>query len=84
VEYLQERAEDKIAAPEVYLDDAGTRGLNTLREAQAAAGAIEIEFSKPLYVGNLPSIVPLQHYESQPPTVASRPFASGPEPLRAK
>jgi len=48
VEYLKERAEDKIAAPEVYLDDAGTRGLNTLREAQAAVGAIEIEFSKRL------------------------------------
>ena len=54
VEYLKERAEEKVAAPEVYMDDASTLGLNTLREAQAAVGAIEIEFSKRLYVGNLP------------------------------
>ena len=54
VEYLKERAQEKIAAPEVYLDDAGALGLNTLREAEAAVGAIEVEFSKRLYVGNLP------------------------------
>ena len=52
VEYLKQRAEEKIAAPEVYLDDRGPLSLNTLREAEAAVGAIEIEFSKHLYVGN--------------------------------
>jgi RNA recognition motif. (a.k.a. RRM, RBD, or RNP domain) len=54
VEYLKQRAEEKIAAPEVYMDDRGPLSLNTLREAEAAVGAIEIEFSKRLYVGNLP------------------------------
>jgi hypothetical protein len=54
VEYLKQRAEEKISAPEVYLDDAGALRLNTLREAEAAVGAIEVEFSKRLYVGNIP------------------------------
>jgi hypothetical protein len=53
VDYLKQRAREKIAAPEVYLDGTGALSLNTLREAEAAVGAIEVEFSKRLYVGNL-------------------------------
>ena len=55
VEYLKRRAAERIAAPEVYLDDSAMQNLNTLREAEAGLGAIEFEFPKRLYVGNLPA-----------------------------
>jgi RNA recognition motif-containing protein len=55
VEYLKLRAEERIGAPEVYLDPSEAVELNTMREAEAAVGATEIEVSKRLYVGNLPS-----------------------------
>jgi RNA recognition motif-containing protein len=51
---LKLRAEEKIAAPDIYLDTADAVELKTLREAEAAVGATEIEVSKRLYVGNLP------------------------------
>lgn len=55
VEYLKQRANEKIAAPEVYLEDSSAFGLNALREAEAALAAIETEFSKRLYAGNIPA-----------------------------
>jgi RNA recognition motif-containing protein len=55
VEYLKLRAEERIGAPEVYLDPSEAVELNTMREAEAAVGATEIEVSKRLYVGSLPS-----------------------------
>jgi hypothetical protein len=54
VEYLKARAAERICAPEVYLDSTDARAATMLREAEAAIGAIEIEISKRLYVGNLP------------------------------
>jgi RNA recognition motif-containing protein len=54
VEYLKLRAEERIGAPDVYLDPSEAVELNTMREAEAAVGATEIEVSKRLYVGNLP------------------------------
>jgi hypothetical protein len=54
VEYLKLRAEEKIGTPDIYLDAADAIELRTLREAEAAVGATEIEVSKRLYVGNLP------------------------------
>jgi hypothetical protein len=54
VEYLRSHATERIGAPEVYLDKRALIELNTLREAEAAVGAAEIEVSKQLYVGNLP------------------------------
>ncbi len=55
VEYLKGWAQEKIGAPEIYLDAAGALELKTLREAEGAVGATEIEISKRLYVGNLPA-----------------------------
>jgi hypothetical protein len=54
VEYLKMHAQEKIGAPEIYLDATGALELKTLREAEGAVGATEIEISKRLYVGNLP------------------------------
>lgn len=54
VRYLKQRAEEKVWAPDIYLDGSDVGGLKTLREAEAAVGATEIEVSKRLYVGNLP------------------------------
>ncbi len=54
VEYLKLHAEERIGAPDVYLDPSDAVELNTMREAEAAVGATEIEVSKRLYVGNLP------------------------------
>jgi nucleolin len=54
VEYLRERAAEKIAAPEMYMDRSDAKALDILRQAEAAVGATEIEVSKRLYVGNLP------------------------------
>lgn len=54
VEYLRTRAEEKIGAPDVYLDSAEAVQVTTLREAEAAVGATEIEVSKRLYIGNIP------------------------------
>jgi hypothetical protein len=54
VAYLKLRAEEKIGAPDIYLDAADVVELKTLREAEAAVGATEIEVSKRLYIGNLP------------------------------
>ena len=39
--------------PDIYLNDADVVELKTLREAEAAVGATEIEVSKRLHVGNL-------------------------------
>jgi RNA recognition motif. (a.k.a. RRM, RBD, or RNP domain) len=55
VEYLKARANEKVGAPEVYLDGSDAKALDMLREAEAAVGATEIEVSKRLYVGNLPA-----------------------------
>ena len=54
LEYLKARANERIAAPEIYLDGTEAKAVNILREAEAAIGATEIEVSKRLYVGNLP------------------------------
>jgi RNA recognition motif-containing protein len=53
VNYLKVRAQEKVAAPDIYLNDADAVELKTLREAEAAVGATEIEVSKRLHVGNL-------------------------------
>lgn len=53
VEYLKLRAEEKVGAPDLYLDAGEAVELKTLVEAEAAVGATEIEVSKRLYVGNL-------------------------------
>ncbi len=55
VQYLKQRVGEKIGAPDIYLESVDTVELNTLREAEAAVGATEIEVSKRLYVGNLPA-----------------------------
>ncbi len=54
VTYLKARASERLGRPEVYLDGKQMTELNTLREAEAAAGAVEIDMPKQLYVGNLP------------------------------
>jgi hypothetical protein len=54
VGYLRLRAEEKIGAPDIYLDASDAVELKTLREADAAAGATEIEVSKRLYIGKIP------------------------------
>lgn len=54
VEYLRARAAERLAAPDTYLDKAKLIELNTLREAEAAVSATEIDVSRRLYVGNLP------------------------------
>src|SRR5437016_502354 len=41
VEYLKRRAEERIGAPDVYLDPSEAVELNTMREAEAAVGATE-------------------------------------------
>jgi RNA recognition motif-containing protein len=53
VGYLKLQA-GKIGSPDIYLDATDAVEINTLREAEAAVGATEIEVSKRLYVGNLP------------------------------
>jgi hypothetical protein len=54
VQYLKARAEEKVGAPDIYLDSDNVVELNTLRGAEAAVGATEIEVSRRLYVGNIP------------------------------
>ncbi|MGD0302286.1 MAG: RNA-binding protein [Bryobacteraceae bacterium] len=54
VGYLKLRAEEKIGTPETYLEMSDAIELKTLREAEAAVGATEIEVSRRLYVGNIP------------------------------
>jgi len=54
VGYLKLRAEEKIGTPDIYLDTSDAVELKTLREAEAAVGATEIEVSKRLYIGNVP------------------------------
>jgi RNA recognition motif len=54
VDYLKAHAEEKVGAPDLYLDAADAVELKTLREAEAAVGATDIEISKRLYVGNIP------------------------------
>jgi len=54
VGYLKERSEEKVGAPDIYLETGDIVELKTLREAEAAVGATEIEVSKRLFVGNIP------------------------------
>jgi len=54
VEYLKGRVGEAVTAPEAYLEKRAAVELKTLREAEAAVGATEIEVSKRLYVGNIP------------------------------
>jgi Cdc6-like AAA superfamily ATPase len=53
VEYLHAQAGERVAAPDVYLEREGAAELRTLKEAEAAVGATEIEVSKRLYVSGL-------------------------------
>lgn len=54
VEYLQRIAANRIDSAKFYLDDASQVEMKTLREAEAAINANEIEVSTQLYVGNIP------------------------------
>lgn len=54
IEYLRQSNAERLAAPETYLDKAVATELHTLREAEAAIAATEIEVSRRLFVGNLP------------------------------
>jgi hypothetical protein len=54
VDYLKRRADERLAAPEVYLEQQSAVELRTLREAEAGIAAAEIEVSTKLYVGNVP------------------------------
>ena len=54
VDYLQKRALDRTDSAKVYLDREAHVELETLREAEAAISAAEMEVSTQLYVGNLP------------------------------
>ena len=53
VEYLKAKAAERIGSSEVYLASSFAVELKTLREAEAAVGATEIDVSTRLYVGNL-------------------------------
>jgi RNA recognition motif. (a.k.a. RRM, RBD, or RNP domain) len=53
VEYLGERAVERVACPDAYLERSNALELNTLKDAEAAITATEIEVSRHLYVGNL-------------------------------
>jgi RNA recognition motif-containing protein len=55
VGYLKTKAADRITEPDAYLVQGTAVELNTLREAEAAIAASEIEVSPRIYVGNLPS-----------------------------
>ena len=54
VEYLTAKAGERIGSAEAYMAGSAALELKTLREAEAAVGATEIEVSTRLYVGNLP------------------------------
>jgi cold-inducible RNA-binding protein len=54
VEYLKARAADRVTRPDAYLVEGTAVELNTLREAEAAIAAAEIEVSPRVYIGNLP------------------------------
>jgi len=54
VDYLRERAAERVSCPEAYLDRSNAIELNTLKDAEAAIAATEIEVSRRLYIGNLP------------------------------
>jgi RNA recognition motif-containing protein len=54
VEYLKAAAAEKVANPDVYLNDETIVELAILREAEAAISAAEVEVSRRLFVGNLP------------------------------
>ena len=54
VEYLKARAAERVASPEAYLASSAAVELKTLREAEAAVDATEVDVSTRLYVGNLP------------------------------
>ena len=54
VEYLKARAAERVGSPEAYLASSAAVELKTLREAEAAVAATEVDVSTRLYVGNLP------------------------------
>jgi hypothetical protein len=54
VDYLRARAGERLSFPDAYLEKSKLLELNTLREAESAVGATEIEVSRRLYVGNIP------------------------------
>ena len=54
VDYLKAQAQGRMSRPESYLKEERVVELSTLKEAEAAVGAIEIEMSKRLFVGNIP------------------------------
>ena len=54
VYYLKAQAKERMSSPESYLKEELVVELSTLKEAEAAVGAIEIDVSKRLYVGNIP------------------------------
>ena len=55
VEYLKARAAERVGSPEVYLASSAAVELKTLREAEAAVGATEVDVSTRLYVGTSPT-----------------------------
>lgn len=54
VDYLKARAAERVGSPDLYLDRTALLELKTLKEAESAVGAAEIEVSNRLYVGNIP------------------------------
>jgi RNA recognition motif-containing protein len=54
VDYLKLRAVERPAAPEIYLEGSAARAVNTLKEAESAVAATEVDVSRRLYVGNVP------------------------------
>lgn len=54
VEYLKARATERVGSADLYLDRTALLELKTLKEAESAVGAAEIEVSNRLYVGNVP------------------------------
>jgi RNA recognition motif len=54
VDYLRDRAAERIDSAKVYIDPPALLELETLREAEAAVRAAEIDVSTRLYVGNIP------------------------------
>lgn len=54
VAYLRARAGERLAKPGIYLADNVMTELNTLREAEAAIAADEIDVASRLFVGGIP------------------------------